>query len=108
MMSCTLNYFVSRGPVYAAIDSDFLVYYFESKKWHKAVADIAGEGARNHGLLNISIIDYFNTIHCIPSMKEQKQIAIIMNALSLKATHEQHLLNCYITQRQYLLQQLFI
>ncbi|MBD5388390.1 restriction endonuclease subunit S [bacterium] len=90
------------------VDSDFLVYYFESKKWHKAVADIAGEGARNHGLLNISIMDYFNTIHCIPSMKEQKQIAMIMNALSLKATHEQHLLNCYIAQRQYLLQQLFI
>ena len=40
-----------------SIDSDFLSHYFESAKWHKVISDIAGEGARNHGLLNISIID---------------------------------------------------
>ena len=95
-------------PDSAKVDSDFLVYYFESKKWHKAVADIAGEGARNHGLLNISVIDYFNTIHCIPSMDEQKQIAQIMSALLSKIAREQRMLNCYTTQRQYLLRQMFI
>ena len=51
--------YICFRPDSAKVDSDFLVYYFESKKWHKAVADIAGEGARNHGLLNISVIDYF-------------------------------------------------
>ncbi|WP_289834902.1 restriction endonuclease subunit S [uncultured Phocaeicola sp.] len=92
----------------ARVDSDFLVYYFESKKWYKAVADIAGEGARNHGLLNISVIDYFNTIHCIPSIEEQKQIAWIMRTLSSKITQEQRMLNCCIAQRKYLLRQMFI
>lgn len=100
--------YICFRPNSAKVDSDFLVYYFESKKWHKAVADIAGEGARNHGLLNISVIDYFNTIHCIPSMDEQKQIAQIMSALLSKIAREQRMLNCYTTQRQYLLRQMFI
>ena len=60
--------YICFRPDPARVDSDFLIYYFESKKWHKTVANIAGEGARNHGLLNISVVDYFNTIHCIPSM----------------------------------------
>ena len=51
--------YICFRPDSAKVDSDFLVYYFESKKWHKAVADIAGEGARNHGLLNISVIPEF-------------------------------------------------
>ena len=36
------------------VDSDYLAYYFESTKWHRGLSDIAGEGARNHGLLNVS------------------------------------------------------
>ena len=36
----------------SAVDSDYLAYYFESTKWHKGLSDIAGEGARNHGLLS--------------------------------------------------------
>ena len=100
--------YICFRPDSAKVDSDFLVYYFESKKWHKAVADIAGEGARNHGLLNISVIDYFNTIHCIPSMDEQKQVAQIMSTLLSKIAREQRILNCYTTQRQYLLRQMFI
>ena len=47
----------------SAVDSDYLAYYFESTKWHKGLSDIAGEGARNHGLLNVSVNDYFNTRH---------------------------------------------
>ena len=100
--------YICFRPDSAKVDSDFLVYYFESKKWHKAVADIADEGARNHGLLNISVIDYFNTIHCIPPVDEQKQIAQIMSALLSKIAREQRILNCYTTQRQYLLRQMFI
>ena len=62
------------------VDSDFLTYYFESTKWHKGLSDIAGEGARNHGLLNVSMTDYFNTKHRFPSMEEQKVIAKMLNA----------------------------
>ena len=65
------------------VDSDFLVHYFESSKWHKEVSNIAGEGARNHGLLNIAVGDFFNTAHCIPAtIKEQQKIAALLNLIT--------------------------
>ena len=33
------------------VETDFILQYFESPKWHKGVSEIAVEGARNHGLL---------------------------------------------------------
>ena len=50
-------YFVFRPT--DKVDSDYLTHYFETNKWHKGISDIAGEGARNHGLLNMSVDDYF-------------------------------------------------
>ena len=44
------------------IDSDFLVSYYDTDCWHKGVQAIAAEGARNHGLLNITPADYFETV----------------------------------------------
>ena len=65
------------------VDSDFLVHYFESSKWHKEVSNIAGEGARNHGLLNIAVGDFFNTAHCIPATSnEQQKIAALLNLIT--------------------------
>ena len=57
------------------VNSNYLVHYFESSKWHKQVADIAGEGARNHGLLNIGVNDFFNTKHAVPTIENQIKIA---------------------------------
>ena len=57
------------------IDSDFLVSYYDTDCWHKGVQAIAAEGARNHGLLNITPADYFETVLTVPSdVKEQHQI----------------------------------
>jgi len=39
------------------IDSDFLTVFFDTDRWHRGVAERAAEGARNHGLLNISAED---------------------------------------------------
>ena len=64
------------------VDSDYLTHYFESSKWHKGISNIAGEGARNHGLLNMSVDDYFATKHCLPSWPEQKKIARFFNAIT--------------------------
>lgn len=100
--------YICFRPITIKVDADYLAHYFESKKWYKGVADIAGEGARNHGLLNISVIDYFNTYHRIPNLDEQKSIAQILNKLSLKLSCEQHILKCTEIQRNYLLSQMFI
>ena len=65
------------------VDSDLAVHYFESSKWHREVSNIAGEGARNHGLLNIAVGDFFDTKHRLPSSKEeQKKIAALLNLIT--------------------------
>ena len=61
------------------VESDFILQYFESPKWHKSVSEIAVEGARNHGLLNISVQDFFQTYHYVPKeKKEQTKIATLL------------------------------
>ena len=90
------------------VDSDYLSYYFESTKWHRGLSDIAGEGARNHGLLNVSITDYFNTKHRFPVIEEQKAIAKMLNTITEKERKVTLLGECYQKQKQYLLRQMFI
>ena len=90
------------------VDSDYLAYYFESTKWHRGLSDIAGEGARNHGLLNVSITDYFNTKHRFPVIEEQKAIAKMLNTITEKERKATLLGECYQKQKQYLLRQMFI
>ena len=92
----------------SAVDSDYLAYYFESTKWHKGLSDIAGEGARNHGLLNVSVNDYFNTRHRFHCMREQKIIAFMLNVISQKENDEIALYDNYQKQKQYLLRKMFI
>ena len=72
-------YFVFRPK--DSVDSDYLTHYYETKKWHKGISDIAGEGARNHGLLNMSVDDYFATNHYLPSISEQRKIADFLNRI---------------------------
>ena len=100
--------YICFRPDPSKVDSDYLAYYFESKKWHREIMDISVEGARNHGLLNISVIDYFNTIHRIPNIEEQRAIAKVIKTIIHKMSSEQTILDCYVKQRTFLLQQMFI
>lgn len=92
----------------SVVNSDYLSYYFESTKWHKGVSDISGEGARNHGLLNISVTDYFNTKHHFAVIAEQKRIASMLNAITIKEQNAIELGKLYSKHKQYLLRQMFI
>ena len=100
--------YICFRPDPSKVNSDYLSYYFESTKWYREIMDISVEGARNHGLLNISVVDYFNTIHRIPNMDEQKCIANVIKAIMHKISSEQTILDCYIKQRIFLLRQMFI
>ncbi|MCD8290056.1 MAG: restriction endonuclease subunit S [Prevotella sp.] len=65
-----------------SVSSDFLVHYFNTDKWHSHIADCAAEGARNHGLLNISSEDFFNTPISKPlDIEEQRKIASLFTTL---------------------------
>ena len=64
------------------IDSDFLTVFFDTDRWHKGVAERAAEGARNHGLLNISAEDFFDIDLSVPKdVAEQKQIGAFIRQL---------------------------
>ena len=72
------------------INSDFLTVYFDTDRWHKGVAERAAEGARNHGLLNISAEDFFDIELSIPKdLAEQKQIGEFIRSLDRLITLHQ-------------------
>ena len=88
-------YFVFR-PTYK-VNSDYLTHYFETSKWHKGISDIAGEGARNHGLLNMAVDDYFATQHYLPSLPEQKKIANFLNLITKRIEVQNKIISKYET-----------
>ena len=100
--------YICFTPKPEVVDPDYLAHYFESTKWHSGIAEISGEGARNHGLLNMSVIDYFNTCHRIPGLDEQKAIARRLNAIAHKLQTEQEYLELLNRQKDCFLKQMFI
>lgn len=72
------------------ISSDFLSRFFETDRWHKTIEENAAEGARNHGLLNISVEDFFTTpISCPTDIQEQIKIAKFLDDISNNITLHQ-------------------
>ena len=100
--------YICFTPKPEVVDPDYLAHYFESTKWHSGISEISGEGARNHGLLNMSVIDYFNTCHRIPGLDEQKAIARRLNAIAHKLQTEQEYLELLNRQKDCFLKQMFI
>ena len=72
------------------IDSNFLTVFFDTDRWHKGVAERAAEGARNHGLLNISAGDFFDIDLSVPKdVAEQKRIGAFIRQLDTLITLHQ-------------------
>lgn len=60
-------------------DFDFFRHYFEAGLLNQEIEGIAQEGARNHGLLNVSVTDFFKLQLHIPGAPEQRRIAEVIN-----------------------------
>lgn len=54
-------------------NSDFYDCYFNGLSWYNQMPAICAEGARNHGLLNVSPNDFFKIKLSVPSSKEEQQ-----------------------------------
>lgn len=67
---------------------DFLEQYFEASIINREIQSIVQEGARNHGMLNVAVDDFFRIKITMPEIEEQKEIAKILSA----ADHEIDLL----------------
>lgn len=67
---------------------DFLEQYFEASIINREIQSIVQEGARNHGMLNVAVDDFFRIKITMPEIEEQKEIAKILST----ADHEIDLL----------------
>jgi len=65
-------------------DNSFAEQYFETGKQNEEIEKVAQEGARNHGLLNIGVSDFFNIEVTIPEITEQTKIASFLTAVDNK------------------------
>lgn len=91
------------------VDSDFLVSYYSTNLWHKGIHEIAAEGARNHGLLNIAPADFFETGLMIPQdIEEQKKIGKYFIELEALITLHQRKCDELKKMKKYMLQNMFI
>lgn len=87
----------------------FYEKYFDSGLQNREIQKLAQEGARNHGLLNISVIEFFKDIKVpYPSIIEQEKIAAFLTAIDKKI----ELVNTQLKQskefKKGLLQQMFV
>ena len=53
---------------------EYLVTYYETDRWYKEIQKIAAEGARNHGLLNISPDDFFESKLVVPEQQSEQHL----------------------------------
>ncbi|MFY1853821.1 restriction endonuclease subunit S [Achromobacter xylosoxidans] len=60
-------------------DIDFYRHYFEAGMLNDEINGIAQEGARNHGLLNVGVKDFFKLKLHVPPIQEQRRIAEVLN-----------------------------
>ena len=60
------------------VSVDFMAHYFEAGLMNREIQAFAQEGARNHGLLNIAVEDFFNSKITLPPFEEQQAIAAIL------------------------------
>lgn len=62
-----------------SVHKSYLKQYFDANMFNHEIYKVAQEGARNHGLLNIGLKDFFDIKLNIPPLNEQKAITDILS-----------------------------
>lgn len=62
------------------VDNTYAEYYFDDFWFIEEINQIAKEGIRNHGLLNVGVHDFFDIQFILPTLTEQKKIAAILSS----------------------------
>ena len=89
-------------------DSDFMTVFYDTDRWHRGVAERAAEGARNHGLLNISADDFFDIDTTMPEDKaEQEKIGRLLKKLDTLITLHQRKYEKLVNIKKSMLDKMF-
>jgi len=87
-------------------DRDFFRHYFEAGLLNDELTGIAQEGARNHGLLNVGVGDFFKLRLHIPAVEEQRRIALVLNAAESEESSISEQIRLLREEKQALMQQI--
>ena len=91
------------------VNSDFLVAYYNTNLWHKGIHEIAAEGARNHGLLNIVSTEFFKTKLKLPAdIEEQQEIGEYFKKIDSLITFHQQKCDELKNIKKFMLQNMFV
>lgn len=92
-----------------ARDVDFFEHIFDLGLQNREIEKVAQEGARNHGLLNIAVGDFFDIEFKTPlDRSEQQKITYLLNLLSDKINSEDKKLQKAKEFKKSLLQRMFV
>ena len=85
---------------------EFYEHYFEAGYLNREIQAFAQEGARNHGLLNIAVEDFFNSYILSPPAGEQEKISEILTMQDKVIELKEKLLAEKQAQKKWLMQNL--
>lgn len=91
------------------IDPYWFSSYFETSVWHSEIVKRATEGARNHGLLNISPVDFFDISIVIPSDEdEQRKISSFFSFLDILISAQEQKVSKLRSLKKSFLEKMFV
>jgi len=90
----------------APCESDFLLHLFESGAANRELRAVCQEGARSHGLLNITKSDFFGIKIFLPTQEQQKKIQSALNTAQYEIDLLKQLADKYKTQKRGLMQKM--
>lgn len=85
---------------------DYWEHYFESGLLNNILSQIAHEGGRAHGLLNVKPSDFFSLKVAVPGFEEQQKIASVLSAADTEISTLEKKLACLKDEKKALMQQL--
>ena len=85
---------------------DYWEHYFESGLLNNSLSQIAHEGGRAHGLLNVKPSDFFSLKVAVPGFEEQQKLASVLSAADTEISTLEKKLACLKDEKKALMQQL--
>lgn len=99
-------YLVFRIRDGTPVDSNFLDHTHEGGLFNSQLSRLCREGARSHGLLNITADEYFSMHMDLPSLPEQQRIEAVLSACDREIELLQKQLEALKEQKRGLMQKL--
>ena len=88
------------------VDGDYFEHFFEGGQLNRELTQIAHEGGRAHGLLNVKPADFFSLKVQVPELEEQKSIAKVLGLADSDIVLMRQRLNALKLEKKALMQQL--